>query len=199
MIYRAKYPLAVVDYVCSNVPGRKLLGYDIGCAFQKTLANSSVASKFQGRCTMNAMHGWSHIRPCQCTNHPLYLENVGLSDMEDCERSFSQSNLVASLTRHASIFHRHQFIDMHFQHADGDRYKALGRFQFENIRQARRIISENRKLLFEAEEVHGYTGVDYQAWLEEEKEYLLTVGKGPEEDKQIFQYVRALDEWSLSE
>lgn len=80
---RAKYPLSVVDYICTHIPGKKLLGYDIGCAFKKTIANSSVGPKFEGRCTMNAMHGWSHIRPCQCDNHPLYLDHVGLSNMED--------------------------------------------------------------------------------------------------------------------
>src|ERR1700753_76005 len=105
------------------------MGYDIGCAFSKTLEKSSVGAKFDGRCTMNAMHGWSHIRPCQCKNHPLYLNEVGLSDMEDCERSFSQSNAVALLTRHASKFHRLQFIDMHFGHANWQHYRAPGKFQ----------------------------------------------------------------------
>lgn len=148
---------------------------------------------------MNAMHGWSHIRPCQCENHPLYLSDVGLSDLEDCERSFSRSNQVAPLTRHASKFHRHQFIDLHFQYMDWQRYQALGKFQYDNLRQAYRIIHENRELLREAERVHGYTGADYQRWLDEEKAYLLIVGKEPEEDVLTFGYLKALDSWQKAE
>lgn len=148
---------------------------------------------------MNAMHGWSHIRPCQCENHPLYLKNVGLSDLEDCERSFSQSNQVAALTRHATKFHRHQYIDLHFQHADWQRYQSLGKFQYENMRQAHRLIEENRELLLEANRLHGFTSNDYKKWLEEEKEYLLVVGKEPEEDKLMFEYIKVRDQWHKAE
>lgn len=148
---------------------------------------------------MNAMHGWSHIRPCQCENHPLYLDNVGLSDLEDCERSFSQSNQVAALTRHATKFHRHQYIDLHFQHTDWQRYQSLGKFQYDNIRQAIRILDENHELLREAERVHGFTSLDYRRWLDEEKAYLLTVGKEPEEDKLWFEYIGVRDKWHEAE
>lgn len=148
---------------------------------------------------MNAMHGWSHIRPCQCENHPLYLDNVGLSDLEDCERSFSLSNLVAPLTRHASKFHRHQFIDLHFTHTDRQRYQSLGKFQYDNYRQACRIIEENRALLQEAHSKHGFTATDYRKWLEEEKEYLKIVGKRSDDEKIAFLYLEAYDQWQAAE
>lgn len=67
------------------------------------------------------------------------------------------------------------------------------------MRQAHRIIEENRELLLEAKRTHGYTSADYKRWLEEEKAYLLTVGKEPEEDKLMFEYIRARDEWHKAE
>jgi hypothetical protein len=147
---------------------------------------------------MNALHGWSHIRPCQCENHPLYLNDAGLSDMEDCERSFSLSNQVALLTRHATKFHRLQALDMHFQHTDWQRYQSLGKFQFDNYRQALRILADNRPLLEEACQKKGFIGTDYHRWLQEEKEYLLSLERQPKYDETVFEYLRVLDKWRAS-
>ena len=52
----------------------------------------------------------------------------GLEDLETCERVFAGSNAVARLTRHATAFHRRQFIDMYFRQWDAEKYENLGEY-----------------------------------------------------------------------
>jgi Kyakuja-Dileera-Zisupton transposase len=74
-----------------------------------------------------AFHGHAHNRACQLDHHVLMAAGFGLEDLETCERVFSSSNSVARTTRHATSFHRKQFIDMHFQQWDADKYENLGK------------------------------------------------------------------------
>jgi hypothetical protein len=87
---------------------------------------------------------------------------------------------------------------MHFQHTDWQRYQALGKFQYENYRQALQILDDHRALLEEAYTQKGFSGIDYHRWLEEEKEYLLRLANQPKVDQNIFAYLQALDRWRAS-
>jgi hypothetical protein len=124
----AKYGLSVVDKVLKTFGEDQIIGSDIGCSFTSTIASSSLgaeAERLRLRLAVNAFHGHAHNRACQLRYHPLYLDGVGLEDLETCERVFSASNSVARLIRHASYFHWLQFLDLHFDQWDLDKYAEL--------------------------------------------------------------------------
>jgi hypothetical protein len=167
------------------VPGEKLLGYDIGCAFKTTISQSKLVSpNFRGRCTMNAWHGSVHIRKCQCANLPHYLPGTGLANLEDCERFFSQCNHCATLSRHATIYHRHEGLDSFFSYHNWSRYA---------------ILEELEPPLKDVAVTRGWDGRIFQSWLDEERAYLESVGKEPTEDKTKFLYIDALEKWWQAE
>jgi Kyakuja-Dileera-Zisupton transposase len=127
---RAKYPLATVSRLLEVLPKGLGLGYDIACSFTGTLSRSCLGSKTQEqglRLVVPAFHGHAHNRLCQLSYHIMMSDGFGLEDLETCERVFSASNAVARLTRHASPFHRHQYIDMHFHQWDSEKYENLGK------------------------------------------------------------------------
>lgn len=109
---------------------RNVLAYDIGCAFEKTVANSSLGSRALA-CLLTfvvpAFHGHAHNRPCQLQYHPQYIPSLGIEDFETCERCFSVSNGLAANTRLATRFHRQQAIEQHFQFQDQDKYSDLSK------------------------------------------------------------------------
>ncbi|KAJ6481138.1 hypothetical protein C8R45DRAFT_1054313 [Mycena sanguinolenta] len=150
-----KYPLAIVAKLFELYGSDIALGYDIMCAFYKTLLRSSlghdtVALRLRG--VVPAFHGHAHNRGCQLGWHPMYIEGVGLEDFEECERTFSLSNHLASCTRLATPFHRQQQIDEHFDFHDKDKYAASGNFIFQNYRQAVEKITLNTLKLETLEE-----------------------------------------------
>src|ERR1700678_2525380 len=102
-----KYPLAIVNRLF-NLYGTDIgLGYDIFCAFIKTLLRSSLGAKtiaLRLHGVVPAFHGHAHNRACQVQWHPMYMEGVGLEDFEECERTFYKSNELASITRLATLF-----------------------------------------------------------------------------------------------
>jgi hypothetical protein len=101
------------------------VGYDIGCTFSATLRDSPALSQRVRdlflELILNAFHGYTHNRLCQLQYHPLFRANLGLEDLESCERVFSSSNAVARIIRHASPFHWKQSIDLHFMQWNEDR------------------------------------------------------------------------------
>ena len=83
-----KYPLAIVNKLLDTFGANILIGYDIMCTFQKTIEQSSIASKAQTlnlKGAVNAFHGYSHNRGCQVHWHPNYIEGIGKEDLEGCE------------------------------------------------------------------------------------------------------------------
>lgn len=125
-----KYPLAVVNRLYDLYGADIGLGYDIFCAFIKTLLRSSlgaktIAMRLQG--VVPAFHGHAHNRACQVQWHPMYVEGVGLEDFKECERTFYKSNELASTTRLATPFHRQQQIDEHFFFHDLDKHATSGK------------------------------------------------------------------------
>lgn len=128
--YRMKYPLAIVNRFLERYGPDACLGYDIMCAFMKTLSRSSLGPKkvaFRLSGVVPSFHGHAHNRSCQLQWHPMYVEGVGIEDFEECERTFGKSNELASVTRLASPYHRIQHIDEHFMFHDQDKYAAAGK------------------------------------------------------------------------
>jgi hypothetical protein len=126
---RMKYPLAIVERLLQLYGSDICLGYDIMCAFVKTLAKSVLGPKkvaFRLHGVVPSFHGHAHNRGCQLNWHPMYTEGVGLEDFEECERTFGKSNELAAVTRLASPYHRAQHIDEHFAFHDQDKHAASG-------------------------------------------------------------------------
>ncbi|KAJ7062971.1 hypothetical protein B0H15DRAFT_794769, partial [Mycena belliarum] len=177
-----KYPLAIVKRLLDRYGKDIGLGYDIMCAFFKTLLRSSlgkrvVAMKLKG--VVPAFHGWAHNRACQVGWHPLFVEGVGLEDFEECERTFGKSNHLASVTRLSVPFHRRQQIDEHFNFHDLDKHASSGNFIYQNYRQAVEKIRINRAQLEELERRLGTTGADYEKDLKSEQAYFKSLRSEP--------------------
>ncbi|KAJ7683507.1 hypothetical protein B0H14DRAFT_2422398 [Mycena olivaceomarginata] len=157
-----KYPLAIVTKLFELYGGDIALGYDIMCAFYKTLLRSSLGRdtvKLRLRGVVPAFHGHAHNRGCQLSWHPMYMEGVGLEDFEECEHTFSLSNNLANCTRLATPFHRQQQIDEHFHFHDKDKYVASGNFIFQNYRQAvEKIVLNSVRLEALEEQLHTTAG-----------------------------------------
>jgi len=97
------------------------VGYDIGCKFSTTLAQSPLgplAKDNNHRCLVGAFHGHAHNRLCQSRFLTTYVSGLGIEDLEGCERFFGKSNTLASSTRHASVFHRRQAIAEYAAYTD---------------------------------------------------------------------------------
>ena len=129
LIFRSKYPLAIVAKML-DVFGQDLaLGYDIGCRFETTIRNSPLgptAIAKNHRCLVGAFHGHAHNRLCQSRYLATYVKGLGLEDLESCERFFAKSNSLASSTRYASVFHRRQAISEYARYTDKfDTYQNL--------------------------------------------------------------------------
>jgi hypothetical protein len=105
---RAKYPLAIVEALLEAFGSDLGGGYDIGCHFKTTLANSGLGERAQDlnyTALVGSFHGHAHNCLCQLTHLATYVKGLGLEDLEGCERFFARSNALASAMRHASIFH----------------------------------------------------------------------------------------------
>jgi len=122
-----KYPLACVNRLLDLYGSDIGKGYDIACAFSKTLDRTSLGPKAQEHrlhCIVPAFHGHSHNHGCQVNWHPMYIDGAGTEDFEECERTFKSSNELAGVTRLSTPFHRLQQIDQHFNFHDADKYAA---------------------------------------------------------------------------
>ena len=120
----------MVDHLIDTYGTDICLGYDIMCAFVKTLSRSCLGTKkvaFRLDGVVPSFHGHVHNRGCQLHWHPMYREGVGLEDFEECERTFNRSNELAGVTRLATPFHREQHITEHFDFHDQDKHAASGK------------------------------------------------------------------------
>ncbi|KAJ6623200.1 hypothetical protein B0H10DRAFT_1786918 [Mycena sp. CBHHK59/15] len=175
-----KYPHAIVKWLLDHYGADIGLGYDIMCAFFKTLRRSSLGAKVVAmrlRGVVPALHGHAHNRACQIGWHPLYVDGVGLEDFEECERTFAKSNNLAAATRLATPFHRQQQIDEHFYFHDQDKHEASGNFIYQNYRQALEKITLNRAQLSTLEAGLGTSAEDY------ENDHLTEVNKNADNAK----------------
>ncbi|KAG1876360.1 hypothetical protein F4604DRAFT_1880665 [Suillus subluteus] len=192
----AKYALATTNKILDVYGSNGATGYDIGCSYGKTVAASSISSKASAnhhRFLVNSFHGHAHNRQCQIQYHPLYQKGLGIEDLETCERIFSGSNAVAPVIRHASYFHWLQFIELHFDQWDLDKYSELSRFIYNNYKQALHIIDELSPAVEELKAQLGLTDADFEKWNAKELEYLQTLTIETEEDVEKMTYVEALE------
>ncbi|KAF8145140.1 hypothetical protein K438DRAFT_1782175 [Mycena galopus ATCC 62051] len=83
----AKYPLAI-ENVMMDAFGKDIgLGYDIGCGHAKTLKNSPLGPKAKEhnfRLLVGAFHGHAHNCRCQLKYLAIYVEGMGIEDLEGC-------------------------------------------------------------------------------------------------------------------
>ncbi|KAH7908465.1 hypothetical protein BJ138DRAFT_993211, partial [Hygrophoropsis aurantiaca] len=183
----------VIDTFGSDLGG----GYDIGCQFSTTLANSSVGPRAQEQrhtCLVPAFHGHAHKRLCQLLHLALYIKGLGLEDLETCERTFSKSNALASALRYASIFHRQQGIATYFEHNDDfEIYQNISNFLYNNYKQALDILYDGQHTLPRLMHELGITSTAvFEEWLEEEKVYLQSLRTEPEEETLQMEYLQKL-------
>ncbi|KAJ7733222.1 hypothetical protein DFH07DRAFT_723123, partial [Mycena maculata] len=187
-----KYPLAMIKRLLDRYGKDIGLGYDIMCAFFKTLLHSSLGSRVVAmrlRGVVPAFHGHAHNRACEVGWHPLYVEGVGLEDFEECERTFSQSNQLARITRLCQRFHRQQALDEHFDFHDLDKHASSGNFIYQNYRQAIEKISLNRTHLNVLEQRLHTTDQDYEDALIAEQKYFKDLRSEPADVAHTVDYI----------
>lgn len=173
-------------------------GYDIGCAFNKTIESSSLGKMFKDakcRCCVNAFHGYSHSYDCQKQHHPNVIEGMGLEDLETLERVFSASNVLGGVTRYMTRYRRRVFIDLFFRQWDADKYANLGKMLRNNYLQALRIIEEEVPSLEEAKRVLGISQEELEGYHAEEATYFKTLGTEQEYDIHRVEYVELLQKF----
>ncbi|KAG2121555.1 hypothetical protein BD769DRAFT_1629407 [Suillus cothurnatus] len=186
----AKYALATANKLMDVYGSDGVTGYDIGCSFTKTAAASSIAMKVKNhnhRFVINSFHGHAHNRHCQLQFHTLY------------QQVFSRSNSVAPVIRHASYFHWLQFIDLHFDQWDQDRYQELSQFMYQNYKQALDTINNLTPIVEELKTQLKITDADFERWNIEELEYLQHLSTEQEYDPQKIAYVEALQSLTKAE
>ena len=197
LLHRSKYLLAITARVLQTLGPRLLQGYDIGCVFKKTIATSSLGTKFnqsQSRCCVNAFHGYSHNFACQTKNHPNVIEGMGLKDLETMERVFSSLNQVAAVTRYLLAYHWCVFIDMFLQQWDSDKYQNLASMLFNNYKQALSIIDVEGSAVEETAHALGINISDLEAWHHQQVEFFSTIGEEPSWDVHAITYVELLQD-----
>ncbi|KAJ7620205.1 hypothetical protein FB45DRAFT_980923 [Roridomyces roridus] len=177
----SKYPLAVVEHLLKHFGVDLGVGYDIGCHFCTTLNNSELgpeAREAHLRCLVGAFHGHAHNRLCQVCFLALYVEGLGIEDLEGCERRFSRSNALAGSCRRASRFHRQQEITAYFKHMDDfDVYANLATFLCSNYEQCLKILDDEPivwRLMCEQDVLDGS---EFVQALADEREYLTELYK----------------------
>ncbi|THG92889.1 hypothetical protein EW026_g8177, partial [Hermanssonia centrifuga] len=198
----AKYPIAIVAKILEVFGSDTCGGYDIGCSFNTTLANSSLGPDFkrlQSTMCVNAFHGYSHNFACQTVFHPSRIIGMGLEDLETMERIFSSSNQLAAVTCHASAYRRRNFIDLFFKQWDDDKYLNLGTMLYNNYVQALTIIQGEGVAMREAMRSLGIKDGDLEAWDKEECEYIQTLAQETEWDVHAMAYVEQLEELSATQ
>lgn len=200
---RAKYPLAVVDKLLDVLQCSLGMGYDIGCEFITTINNSPLGAKAKRlgyQSLVGLFHGHAHNRLCQTKNLGTYVKDVGLEDFEGNERFYSVCNELAASLRHASTFHRRQALADFARHRDTfDTYPNVSKFMVDNYKQAMDIIAAAPSLVQTMESLGISSTSDFPQFLKEEREYLLSRKKVPEEETLQMEYYRKLGDLKNAE
>ncbi|KAI5985795.1 hypothetical protein EDD15DRAFT_2373911 [Pisolithus albus] len=198
----AKYALGIVEQVLDVCGPDQAIGHDIGCSSRKTILSSLLGQRAKDlnlQVVVNAFHGFVHNRVCQLQNHPLYLAGLGIEDLETCERIFANSNSTAALICHASLFHWMQFLDLHFDQWDSDKYLELSQFLFNNYKQALGIIWKYEPELKDFQLTHGISDEDIVSWHHEELEYLQNCSEELDSVTLAVKYVEVLEKLHFAE
>ncbi|KAI6016828.1 hypothetical protein BKA83DRAFT_4059430, partial [Pisolithus microcarpus] len=197
-----KYGLAAVNQLLDVCGQDQAVGHDVGCVSKKTIASSSLGKEAQEKwlkVVVNAFHGFAHNRMCQLENHLLYQSGFGNEDLETCKHIFSSSNNTALLIRHASEFHWKQFLDLHFNQWDVDKYLELSRFLYNNYKQVLCIIQTHPAELERFKRSKDLTDNDFESWHREELEYLKRCTGESDATSITAQYVELLEKLNFAE
>ncbi|KAI5986552.1 hypothetical protein EDC04DRAFT_2873517 [Pisolithus marmoratus] len=182
----AKYPLVVVLKLMAAFGDGLGSGYDIGCQFQSTLTTN-----LNHTCLVGAFHGHMHHHLCQLLHLTLYVEGLGLEDLETCKHTFSKSNALTST----------QAINAYFKHNDSfEIYANLTKFLFNNYKQALMIIHDSKSILPNLK--HDLSIDDdtiFHRWLEEEKKHLEGLSHEPMEEMLQMEYWQRLGKLEITE
>ncbi|KAK7434319.1 hypothetical protein VKT23_020269 [Stygiomarasmius scandens] len=203
-----KYPLAIVNKLLSILEEDRVrrqrpppensvgIGYDCGCKLKKTVARSPMRDLARKQCLkilVGILHGHGHGRACQLDNLLLYQKDAGSEDLEGCERFFSKSNNLASATRYASKFHRRQTISEYAYHNDHfEAYGNLSNFFVNKYRQALSTIEtwSDVQRGMKKQMISDYNV--FFKWLDEEREFLRSRKKVPEQETLEMDYYKLL-------
>ncbi|KAG1842557.1 hypothetical protein F4604DRAFT_1938762 [Suillus subluteus] len=197
-----KYGLAATSRLLNVCGNEQAVGHDICCSSRKTITASSIGARAKSLnliVAINNFHGYAHNCHCQLQNHPLYLKGFGNEDLETCECIFSSSNSATVLVHHASYFHWRQFLNLHFDQWDHNKYLELSRFLFNNYIQALKIIEDYTPLLEEFKSQKSLTDQDFIQWHQEEIEFLGNLAVEPPSDVLAVAYVEELEKLCLTE
>ena len=100
VLFRFKYPLATVDKMFNTFGPNQGGGYDTGCQFGATLANSPLgpwSKQLNYTQLIDAFHSHAHHCLCQLCHLATYQKELGLEDLGVCERAFSCSNALGGI------------------------------------------------------------------------------------------------------
>ncbi|KAI6110291.1 hypothetical protein EDD16DRAFT_1694427 [Pisolithus croceorrhizus] len=157
----AKYPLAVAS--------KLMTAFSDGLGGRSALR--SQVHVLNHTCLVGAFHGHAHHCLCQLSHLTLYVEGLGLEDLETCEHTFSKSNALAST----------QVINAYFEHNNHFEVYALV------------IICDSKTIL---PNLKCDLSIDddntFYRWLEEEKEYLEGLSCEPLEETLHMEYWQRL-------
>jgi hypothetical protein len=188
----SKYHLAIVKYLIEHLGMDLGMGYDIGCGFEMTLANSSLgplAKSMNFKSLVGLFHGHAHNRICQLQNLGTYIKGLGLKDLEGCEQLFSKLNALVSGNRYSSHFHQHQALSSYFAHLDHiDTYAQLSDFLVNNYHQALAILNTQPALHKLMAELNVDSREVFEQWLKEERIYLTSLKKEPTQETIQLEY-----------
>ncbi|KAJ7348547.1 hypothetical protein DFH08DRAFT_914340 [Mycena albidolilacea] len=191
----AKYPLAIVNALLDAFGADLGIGYDIGCGHSTTIRHSQLGPKaawLNLKMLVGAFHGHAHNRKCQLDYLATYVLGLGLEDLEGAERLFSRSNGLSRSVRYASVFHRRQTIWTYFAHLDTfETYANLSTFLVNNYKQAIEILDTEEPLKYAMEQA-GVTENMLKSRIQEEKAYLNTLLKEPQEKTDQMEYYQLL-------
>ncbi|KAF9071158.1 hypothetical protein BDP27DRAFT_1219440, partial [Rhodocollybia butyracea] len=192
----SKYPLPVLDRLLEVIGKDIAMGYDVGCGFGTTVSRSPLGEKAKElgfTSLVGAFHGHAHGRLCQLCHLATYKPDIGIEHLEQCEPCFSESNELASSTRHMSVFHRRQAIARYCYHHDNfEVYSRLSKFLVDNYKQALEI-QQTRHALAKTMNDMGIPSTDtFRQWLADEQAYLSSLKKEPLEETLQMEYFKKL-------
>lgn len=179
-----------------------MFGYDIGCSFRSTIAQSSLGPQFgqrQWSTCIPAFHGYTHNYRCQLSYHPLRIRGMGLEDLEVLERVFSSSNAVARTTRFMTAHRRRVYIDLHFQQWDADKYLNLGTMLLNNFKQVFGLIKKLSVDIAASVQYHGLTIQDLDTLIADEAATFNALTAESDGDTRRMKYVELLQELMRTE
>ncbi|KAL0578052.1 hypothetical protein V5O48_003958 [Marasmius crinis-equi] len=177
-----KYPLAVINELLDRYGMDLGVGYDIMCAFWTTLQQSNKlhakVAALRMRGVVPAFHGHAHNRKCQVDWHPMYVPGVGNEDFEECERTFSLSNRLASTTPTTKIlFTASDLVSLWLRGANS----IQGRYCYFKYREALKRLDDSVPLFNELCQQRGITPQRCEELLDQERTYFKQVFSDPPE------------------